>query len=184
MVDSNDRQGSQDPADKDTVRIGEFSRLGAADRAVALLHESGFQKDEITVVCDACKHEDAGAFKSKAPSGASTPSAAAEGSAIGAVLGGLVAVAGAVATGGSLLVAGPSFTGAGAVAGGLIGAMMTRGKEDESTDYFDQAMQHGKILVSVDLSKETDSVRQDERLATAERILRQVGSEPVPLHKG
>ena len=85
------------------------------------------------------------------PSGSHTTAAVAVGSAIGAVLGGLTAVIGTVATGGiGLLAAGGASAWAGGIVGGLIGAMMTRGVEKELADYYDQAVVRGKILVAAE----------------------------------
>jgi hypothetical protein len=82
----------------------------------------------------------------------------------------------------SLLVAGPLFAGlaGGAVAGGLIGAMTTRGMEKEIADYYDQAVRKGKILVGV----EYEGADQEERLALAERLLCDAGAEPIALSAG
>jgi hypothetical protein len=79
------------------------------------------------------------------------------------------------------MVAGPLVlgVGGGAAAGAFIGAMLSRGVETEATDYFDQAVQDGKVLVSV----ETPEEHRDERIADAERILREAGAEPLPLNK-
>jgi hypothetical protein len=64
--------------------------------------------------------------------------------------------------------------------GGLVGAMMTRGVEKELADYYDQAVQRGKILVAA----EDHSEAQRQRLAKAATILSECGSEPVALPEG
>lgn len=168
---------------KKPVRVGVFSRIAQADRAVHALVAAGFPKDQITVICPSCTAEKFDEYKKEQPAGAHTPAAAAGGSAIGAVLGGLVAAVGVVASGGiGLLVAGPLLAGAagGAVAGGLIGAMSTRGLEKEVANFYDQALQKGKILVAIEYEGEG----QDERLATAERVLSEAGAEPLALPEG
>jgi len=169
------------------VRVGVFENLDNADRAVHLLHEQGFTKHEINVICPTCAPGRPGdrpnEYEKSEPAGANTKVAATSGGAIGAVLGGLLAIASAAATGGAaLLVAGPLFAGAagGAVAGGLIGAMMTRGVEKEIANFYDQAVKNGKVLVGVECHGED----QAERLALAEKILYEAGSEPIALREG
>jgi hypothetical protein len=58
--------------------------------------------------------------------------------------------------------------------------MMTRGFEKEIADYYEQAVQKGKILVAV----EVHGAGEEQRLAKAERILAEAGSEPVALPEG
>lgn len=165
------------------VRVGVFNRIGRADEAVHALVAAGIDKDEITVICPTCAAEDFHDYKRQDPAGAHTPAAAATGSAIGAVLGGLVAVTGITLSGGvGLLVAGPMLAAAagGAVAGGFVGAMMTRGLEPEMANFYDQAVQKGKILVGVECRGDDAA----ERLGTAEKILRAKGAETLSLTEG
>ncbi|MFN0242200.1 MAG: hypothetical protein ACKVWV_04845 [Planctomycetota bacterium] len=165
------------------VRVGVYRSIKAADAAVDRLVLAGFAKDHITVICPRCDPEHFSDVEQDKPAGANTPSAAISGGAIGALFGGAVAVASVAATGGtSLLLFGPLFAGigGGAVAGGLIGAMMTRGFEREVADFYDQAVQKGKVLVAV----EDKSDQSDERLARAEEILASAGAEPIALTEG
>ena len=62
----------------------------------------------------------------------------------------------------------------------MIGAMTTRGVENELANYYDQAVTRGKILVAA----EAHGDRAAERLARAEEILREAGAEPIHLRKG
>ncbi|TAH37248.1 MAG: hypothetical protein EYC70_09735 [Planctomycetota bacterium] len=163
------------------VRVGIFDSVAAADRAVHALHQAGFGRDELTVVCPEKQvqafHEDPSSFRHEDPAPAETRRWIAEGSAIGAVLGGLVAVAGLVGTGGTaLLVAGPLLVaaGGGAVAGGFVGAMLERGFEKDIVDYYDNALERGKVLVAVEADAST-------RLEEAQRILVENGAETVAL---
>jgi hypothetical protein len=55
-----------------------------------------------------------------------------------------------------------------------------RGVEKEAADYYDQAVQQGKLLVAVELQDPSDA----GRLAKAERILAEAGAEPLPLPEG
>jgi hypothetical protein len=165
------------------VRVGVFDRIANADRAVHELVHAGFDSDEITVICPTCTTEDFRDYKRMEPAGARAPAAATAGGAIGALLGGLVALTGVTLTGGAgLLVAGPMLAGAagGAVAGGFVGAMMTRGLEPEMANFYDQAVQTGKILVGVECRGENAGAR----LAKAERIFAERGAEIVKLPEG
>ena len=164
------------------VRVGVFNRLASADLAVAELLEAGIPADAISVICPTCAKDDFEPFKKVEPAGAHTPRAAATGSAIGGVLGGLVAAVGLVATGGTgLLIVGPLLGGmaTGGVVGGFIGAMTTRGIETEIANFYDQALRKGSILVAVEAPHDHDPL-----LVEAERVFADVGSEPLPLPKG
>jgi hypothetical protein len=163
------------------VRVGVFSTIAQADRAVENLLAAGFTAREISVICsDPAKEAHFREFEKQEPAGANTLPAAATGGAIGAALGGLTALTGIVATGGiGLLGAGAIAAGAGGVFGGLIGAMSTRGLEKEPSDFYDQSVQSGKILVAVEVEGEDQS-----RLAAATRMLAEAGAEPLPLPEG
>lgn len=164
------------------IRVGVFSTVRAADCAVENLLKEGFTREQITVICsDQTKEEHFHEFEHQEPAGSHTPAAVAVGGAVGAALGGLTALAGAVTTGGlALLAAGGLAAWTGGIVGGLVGAMMTRGVERELANYYDQAVTAGKILVAVD--DHTEAQRQD--LARAEQILAQCGSDPVELPEG
>jgi uncharacterized protein YcfJ len=164
------------------IRVGIFDSMAAADQAVRQLLRANFTKDQITVICsDKHREKQFAEFGHQTPGGAKTPVASATGSAIGAVLGGLASVAGVVTTGGiGLLAAGAIVTSAGAVVGGFIGAMMTRGIDKELANFYDQAVERGDILVAA----EDHSERAGERLAVAQRILAEAGAKPLPLREG
>jgi hypothetical protein len=165
------------------VRVGVFNYLGDADIAVDRLVRAGFDKQHITVICPTCSVDKFADVHREQPAGGHTPAAAAGGGAIGGLLGGLVALAGITATGGlSLLAIGPLVLGAGggAVAGGFIGAMLTRGMEDQAANFYDQALQKGQILVAV----ESSSPDSEARLEEADQIFAELGSEHLALPKG
>jgi hypothetical protein len=163
-------------------RIGVYARVHDADRAVQRLLEEGFTKDQISVVCsDEHKERHFKQFEHMQPAGASTPAAAAVGGTIGAALGGLTALAAGAMTGGvALVVAGGAAAWTGGVLGGFLGAMMTRGTEKEPADYYQQAVQRGKLLVAVEVEESEDQAA----LARAERIFTETGAEPLPLTEG
>jgi hypothetical protein len=165
------------------VRVGVFNHLHEADLAVDRLVDAGFDKQHITVICPTCSVDKFSDVHREEPAGVHTPAAAAGGGAIGALLGGLVALAGVTATGGlSLLAVGPLLLGAGggAVAGGFIGAMLTRGMEDQAANFYDQALQKGQILVAV----ESSTPDSEARLDRADHIFAELGSEHLALPKG
>jgi outer membrane lipoprotein SlyB len=164
------------------IRVGIYSTIRAADCAVDNLLKVGFTSVQITVICsDRTTEEHFHEFEHEEPAGAYAPAAVAVGGAIGAALGGLTVLAGAVTTAGlGLLAAGGLAAWTGGVVGGLVGAMMTRGVEHELANYYDQAVTAGKILVAV----EDHSEAQRQRLARAEQILAECGAEPVALREG
>jgi hypothetical protein len=163
------------------LRVGVFNTVEAAERAVRGLMAAGFSPDEITVVCsDPEKERHFRAFEHQEPAGTTTPGAAIAGGAIGATLAGLTVILVGAATGGvGLLVAGGAAAWAGGVAGGLVGAMMTRGVEKELANYYNQAVLDGKILVAAE--KHDANLG---KLAKAEAILTEAGAEPIALPEG
>ena len=171
-------------ADKETrpVRAGIFSTPQAAERAISALLAAGFTKEQITVICsDETKERYFREFEHQEPAGANTQAAAATGGAIGATLGSVAAGAIGVATGGlPLLVAGGIGLMAGAVWGGFLGAMMTRGIEKEAANFYDQEVQAGKLLVTVEQCDPNARPSLDE----ADRILADAGAHPLPLTEG
>jgi uncharacterized protein YcfJ len=158
------------------VRAAVFKSLAKADHAVAMLVEAGFSKDQITVVCPTCTTEKYDDYQKREPAGAHVKQGAMGGGAIGLMLGGLVALAGT-----GLLVAGPLLAGIGAIAGGFVGAMLTRGMEPEASNFYDQALKRGDILVAVECIHAKDV---GACLAQAEQILAHEGSRPIPLPEG
>jgi hypothetical protein len=165
----------------EVIRVGVFSAVEAAEKAVQGLLDAGFTKEQISVICsEETKARHFAEFEQQ-PAGASAPQAAAAGGLIGAALGGFTALAAAAATGGvGLLVAGGLAAWTGGVFGGLVGAMMTRGVAKEPADYYDQSVVQGKILVAA----EDEGPRRDETLPRASQILADAGAEPIPLREG
>jgi outer membrane lipoprotein SlyB len=165
------------------VRVGVFSTVQGAECAVRRLLETGFQKDQLSVVCSDKHKKDmfAGTVPTREPAGTRAPQAALVGGATGAAIGGIALAVATVATGGTaFLVAGPLFLAGGGVAGGLVGAMVSRGFERETTNYYDQAVQQGKILVAA----EDGAPDHVARLTQAEHIFAECGAEPVALPEG
>ena len=84
------------------------------------------------------------------------------------------------ATGGvPLLIAGAVGL-AGGAAGGFVGAMVSRGNEREVTNFYDQAVRGGQVLVSV----EEQGPQASTRLAAADEILGKSAVDTVSLPEG
>jgi hypothetical protein len=162
-----------------TVRVGVFSTAAQATAAIDRLLAAGFTKDEISVICpDETREEFFQEFQRPPLPTDHLTEAVAVGGTIGAVIGGLAAIGIVTTAGLGLVAAGPLLfgLGGGAVAGGFIGAMTTRGVTKEMADFYDQAVTRGKILVAIE-----DEADNTPRLATAERIFAEAGTEPLPL---
>jgi len=136
------------------LHAGLFQEFTSADRAISRLVDHGVSVDAISLVGSEFLPDptvDVETIDGSPPErrlpGILT------GGAVGGVLGGLTAVAGAAASGGgALLVAGTLLSGAlgGSVAGGFVGAMVSRGLEPDVADLVDQALNEGAILVVVE----------------------------------
>src|SRR5262245_3571945 len=164
------------------IRAAVFSTVEETKEAVSRLLAAGFSNDQITVICsDDTKERHFRDFEHQEMAGSNTPAAAAAGGAIGATLGSLATGAVGLAIGGvPLIVAGGIGLMAGAVWGGFIGAMMTRGIEKEAANFYDQEVQEGKLLVTVEQTKAAAHPTLNE----AERILAEAGAQPLPLTEG
>lgn len=165
------------------MRAGVFTSVPKVDRVIDRLLQAGFDPEEINVICSEQTVQDHfRQFVHQQPAGTHTPAAAAAGSVIGAAIGGVVAIAGMVTTGGVGVLASAGIAAwSGGVVGGLIGAMMTRGVEKELANFYDQAVTQGKILVAVDSHAEKKSFAQ---LHLAEVIFNEEGAEPMSLPEG
>jgi len=163
------------------VEVGVFRTVEAARNAVFQLLDGGFTAEQISVVCsDDTKERFFREFEHQKPAGTTTPKATVIGGTIGAAIGGLAVVGTAVATGSlALWAAGPIFAWTGGIAGGLVGAMMTRGFEKELANFYQQAVIDGHLLVAVE-----DHRDDQTRLAKAAQILAEAGATPLPLREG
>jgi hypothetical protein len=164
------------------IRVGVFDSVEKAHRAVNGLLSAGFTNAQITVICSD-KHRERlfKEFEHQDPAGTTTPEKTVAGGAIGATLGGLAAVILAAATGGiAFLIAGGIAVLGGGVAGGLIGAMMSRGVEKELANFYDQEVEQGKLLVAA----EDEGPNAATHLVQAERILAASDAVPMKLREG
>ena len=157
------------------IRAGFFGTVAAADRAVRNLLAAGFTKDELAVICPE-KFKDQ--FMPNVPQAEEPGTSAAEGMAaggvFGATLGGLALAAAAIGTGGLALVpAAAVLVGGGALAGTFSGLVMADGYGKGVGEYYEQAMQLGKIVVGVDI----EGADTQDRLNQAAHILAEAGAE-------
>jgi hypothetical protein len=162
--------------------VGVLATVDEAEAAVRQLLDAGFTTEEVTVICsDENKERYFRPFEHQEPAGTFTPQAVLAGGAIGALLGAIPVIGAAVATGSVVLwVAGPAIASALGVAGGLVGAMSTRGLEKEIANYYQQAVLDGLILVAA----EAKGANHKQRLEQAAKIFTAAGARPVALPEG
>lgn len=162
------------------LRAAVFATVPEATHMVASLLAAGFGKEQITVVCsEDTKLQYFREFEHQEPAGTYAPLSAAAGGSLGALLGGAAALAGGVATGGvALVAAGGLAIWSGAIVGGLVGAMMTRGFERELANFYDQEVTDGKILVAAHIG-------DDPKLReAADQIFADHDKGAMPLREG
>lgn len=128
----------------------------AAAAAIEKLVENGFSRDRINVVMTA--QAETAAIENNSELRA-TPEAVATGATVGGALGALavgLAVVGALAMPGVAVVAGGpivaalSGVGAGAAAGGLLGALVSMGVPEPEAGMYAKNIEKGGILIAVD----------------------------------
>jgi hypothetical protein len=158
-----------------SVRAGFFSTVADADKAVRRLQAAGFTHSELAVICP---DEFKGQFTTEVPEAEGPGTTAVEGIAaggvLGATLGGLALMAVAIGTGGAaLLPAAGVLVGGGAIAGGFSGLIMADGYSRGVGEYYEQAIQLGKIVVGVQI----EGGGSEARLEQAARILAESGAE-------
>lgn len=168
------------PTTETPIRAAIFSTVVEASDVVRSLMDAGFTVPQITVICsEDTKEQYFRDFEHQEPAGTNTAASATAGGTLGAVLGGAAAVAGTVATGGvALVAAGGLALWSGAVVGGLVGAMMTRGFEKELANHYDQAVSQGKILIAAQVDDDP------RRIAAAERIFELKNRIAMPIREG
>ena len=164
------------------VVVGVFATIADAQHAVSELLRAGFGKRQITVVCsDPQKEAHFREFERQEPAGYYTPRAVVGGAVIGSVIG--LAMALLVRLNFDVLealIAGLLFVPFGGIAGGFLGAMLTRNAEKELADFYDQGVEPGSIVVAA----EDHSERADQTLPIAEKIMGREGVRPLELPEG
>jgi len=141
---------------------GVFDSKTEANEAVAKLLDTGFNKEDISlIVSDNTHHvifpsptDDESAHTVK---GGVT--GALFGGALGALIASLTLVGIIVVPGSGLLVAGPLFAaltgaGAGAIAGGLSGALISAGFAVDEAKKYEEEIRHGKAVIVINTTDE------------------------------
>jgi hypothetical protein len=155
-------------------RVGYFTSKTSAERAVRDLIAAGFDEKEIAIIWPTKGHPHLSPDVPEAqPPGSHGAEALAEGSAIGAALGGIALAATAIISGGALLPAIPVVVGGGAIAGGLSNLILSDGYGKGVGEHYLKALHQGKIVVGV----EAEGMSSDERLGQAERVLTNAGAD-------
>jgi hypothetical protein len=166
---------------------GIYGTRVAAELGVQALVDGGFAKERISVLF-AGKHRDQ--HFGDVPPGSNQGSNVGEGAAIGgmfgAIVGGFAAIA-SLAIPGGILVAGPiaAAIGGGAVGlagGSLLGALVGAGIPEQEARYYEQELERGGILVSVEAeSQRAGSVARSilDRAGARSTRAEQVASAPA-----
>ncbi len=158
------------PSNDFPIRLTVCETADSAARLVQELRQAGFTTDEISVVCseDACEREFA-EFVHEHPAGSQVPEALNRSGLAGLGLGASAVVAGLLTSGGAAIMAVGAFAGL-AIAGTFVSVMATRGAEKELSDYYDQAITKGKILVAVETEEAARQQLADEILGHEGRV--------------
>lgn len=152
-----------------------FTSETMARKAVDDLIEAGFDRSRISVVLSEDTRRKA--FPVRRDEGNRMAAATAAGGALGAIIGGIAALA-SLGIPGGIVVAGPvaaffGGAGVGAFSGGVIGALAAAGVPEEEARRYEERIRHGDILVAV---QTFDATRAD----LAARTLESAGAHAPP----
>ena len=163
------------------MRVGVFRNVGDADVAVHALVAAGIRKEHVSVLCsDPVTEWHFREYDRAEPAGSGAVASALLGACVGGIAGGLAGLVGAAAAGPSFLAAEPMCIGTGILFGTFIGAMVSRSHEHEVSNYYDQAMRRGQILVAAQVDAGEDAAL----LERAEDALSESGAHPLALPRG
>lgn len=163
-------------SDEPAIHAAVFDTVSETRAVVERLRAAGIPTDEISVLCsDDAKERYFREYEHEEPAGAHASEAVSTGGAIGLGLGGAAVLTGLVTAGGTAIFAVGAFAGL-AIAGTFASLMMTRGAEKELSDYYDQALSRGKLLVAV----ESES---PERRAAVDRIFQEAKAVPLAIDR-
>jgi hypothetical protein len=159
-----------------SFRVGTFDTVAEAEAAVRSLLADGFSKKQLAVICSDKSKEQFFATLPAPELAGPHPGPLVGAGAIGATVGGALLSATALITGGAgLLAVGTVLVLTGGALTGVFAADHFAG--GALSDYYDQTVQSGKILVAVAIEDE----KPTPRLAEAERILAAAGTDSVAL---
>lgn len=162
-----------------SVRVGLFQDASAASRAIQELLRSGIKEDAISAISKDEKTVESLGLRQREPGSEQAGlTAAAAGSAVGAS----VASAGATATmlmvgSAGLWVVGPFALLGGGIVGALVGAMSSRGIEEEASNFYQSEVSRGKILVAVKPASDEETFV----LPLAEKVFAATGAQTFQL---
>jgi hypothetical protein len=164
------------------IRAAIFKSTSTAEAAVAALRQAGFANEEISVITsDEAKSKH---FRELSEDGTVGDKANKAMDIAGLSLLGLsgAAVLATLLTGGAGIFVIGAFSGL--AAGGTFAALMSsRGLGSEATDFYEQAVQQGDLLVTVHLEAD-DAENVERRLNEAAGILNSAGGKSFELSEG
>lgn len=156
-----------------SLRAGVYADMASAERAVVKLLANGFEKEQVMVVCsgEAREHKFRH-FDAPNHTGISLNGEVATGATIGATIGGLAAIGFGLASGAiPLVIAGAAGIAGGSGMGGFMGAMMSKGVEQEFSKFYHDQLDAGHLVVVVD----DHGPECESRLALASQIFSETG---------
>lgn len=161
------------------VRAGVFDSVNDALELVDKLRAAGFSWDHVSVICSDELKEELFPEKSQHSVSGANDNQVLDAVGAGALgLAGLAAVAAILSTAGTAVMIMGAFAGV-AAAGTFTSLMATRGFESEASDYYEQAVEQGKVLVAVEVPG--DDAKAEERRALAARLIEESGAKAIPL---
>ncbi|QDU39235.1 hypothetical protein Mal4_35720 [Maioricimonas rarisocia] len=164
------------PIEEPAIHAAVFDTVEETHAVIRKLREAGIPTEEISVLCsDEAKEKHFREYEHEEPAGTHASEAVNTGGAIGLGLGGAAVVTGLVTTGGTAIFAVGAFAGL-AIVGTFASLMMTRGSEKELSDYYDQALSRGKLLVAVE-SEDAD------RRAKVDRVFQEAKAVPLEIDR-
>jgi hypothetical protein len=166
------------------IRVGVFESANAALRAINALLQAGFQRREITVVCNENAAEPAPELKAYIRERPAGPRSAGRMLTGAGVLYGVLAVVGIGAAALAAVFIGiiTAFIVLGVALGiallSVFGSIMVaRGSERELSNFYAQGIEPGQLLVAVDL----DEHAPPQRVAAADQVLQQGAAATISL---
>lgn len=160
--------------------LGLFKNERVAEEAVQDLRNAGFEREISILAKDKERKSDQGGRNMK-ESSFETSDSLADGATTGGILGGLAGLAagaGALAIPGigPIVAAGPiSGVLAGAATGGVAGSLVDWGIPENQGKEIESQIKQGKVMVAISASQ--------EKVDSAEKILRDHGAENVEVHE-
>jgi hypothetical protein len=154
-----------------------FSDPDAASRAIDQIRAAGFSDQEIRVVTanEAHRHRFR-RFVQQLPAGSRTGKALTQAALVAVVLGTLIVGTALALRSDIALILTGAFAGL-VGAGTFVVVMMTRGAEGELSDFYDQAVEHDRLIVAIEPHENT----APERIAAAVEVLQAAAETALEL---